>query len=270
MKLTDFLDNVGRPIAYYPSMRKLTGSTTATILLCQFIYWRGKEADQDGWLYKTSEEIETETGLSYNEQKTARRDLVEAGLLQEHYARLDHQMKFRLDINAINAKWGTLQGDIPESDKVTFGNDGLQFSLNSNTETTTETTTNGGLSEKDMEQVNAKVDAIIDAARTAKYQYREKFPPNLVPLVDCYVEVTGQTPSKRVLFDWIGSFGEMYDEGITPEHLRAAYKHATRPDGGFLVSRPGSLTNTASAIKAQGGRKTDEKRGDYTRQLWEG
>ena len=129
---------------------------------------------------------------------------------------------------------------------------------------------NGGLSEKDLEQVNAKVDAIIDAARTAKYQYREKFPPNLVPLVDCYVEATGQTPSKRVLFDWIGSFGEMYDEGITTEHLRAAYKHATRPDGGFLVSRPGSLINTAAAIKAQGGRKTDEKRGDYTRQLWEG
>ena len=70
MKLTDFLSGVGRPVAYYPSLRRITGSTNATIFLCQLIYWKGKEADPNGWLYKESDEIEVETGLSYGEQKT--------------------------------------------------------------------------------------------------------------------------------------------------------------------------------------------------------
>lgn len=129
MKLTDFLQDVGRPVAYYPSLRKITGSTNATILLCQFIYWRGKESDPNGWLYKTAEDIEQETGLSYGEQKTARRDLIAAGLLEEYYARLDHQMRFRLLLEAINEKWGTIETSIPESGKPQFGNDGNTHSL---------------------------------------------------------------------------------------------------------------------------------------------
>lgn len=138
MKLTDFLEGVGRPVAYYPSMRKLTGSTNATILFCQFIYWRGKEADPNGWLEKTSEEIEGETGLSYEEQKTARRQLRDAELLEEHYARLDHQMRYRLNLSKINEKWAELQPQIPESGNPLFGKEASPSSLNSNTETTTE------------------------------------------------------------------------------------------------------------------------------------
>lgn len=141
MKLTDFLQDVGRPVAYFPKLKRITGSTTATILLCQFIYWRGKEADQDGWLYKTSEEIEDETGLTYNEQKTARKVLVEAELLQEHYARLDHQLRFKIDLDKINESWGIEPPKNGESDDSTLGNDESPFSLNSNTETTAENNT---------------------------------------------------------------------------------------------------------------------------------
>ena len=62
MKLSDYLVGVGRPIAYYPGLRKLTGSTNVTIFLCQFVYWTGKGDNEDGWIYKTSDEIEAETG----------------------------------------------------------------------------------------------------------------------------------------------------------------------------------------------------------------
>ena len=143
MKLTDFLQDVGRPVAYFPKLKRITGSTTATILLCQFIYWRGKESDGDGWLYKTSEEIEDETGLTYNEQKTARKALVEAGLVQEHYARLDHQLRFKIDLDKINESWGIEPPKNGESDDSTLGNDASPFSLNSNTENTQESTPQG-------------------------------------------------------------------------------------------------------------------------------
>lgn len=135
MKLTEFLQDVGKPIAYYPSLRRITGSTNATIFLCQLIYWKGKEADPEGWIYKTSEEMEAETGLSYDEQKTARTKLKDAGLIEEHYARLDHQMKYRLKVEAIDAAWGQ---PVPESRNAMFGKAESPFSLNSNTENTTE------------------------------------------------------------------------------------------------------------------------------------
>jgi len=140
MKLTEFLEDIGRPISYYPALRQITGSTNATVLLCQFVYWRGKESDPDGWLYKESSEIEEETGLSYDEQKTARGKLKENGLLEEHYARLDHRMKFRLKLDAINEHWQKREQPIPENGITALAKAESLHSL-IESETTSETTT---------------------------------------------------------------------------------------------------------------------------------
>jgi DNA-binding transcriptional regulator GbsR (MarR family) len=156
MKLSDFLQGTGRPVAYYPGLRKITGSTNATIFLCQFIYWTGKESAGDGWIYKEATEIETETGLSYNEQKTARRNLKEAGILKEQYKRLDHRMYFKVDLDALNQLWRMLQSDVPECDNVTFGNDEIHHSLNES-ENTTETTTESTLNNSDFKFIQNKM-----------------------------------------------------------------------------------------------------------------
>jgi hypothetical protein len=139
MKLTEFIVGVGRPVAYYPKLRIITGSTNATILLCQLLYWIGKER-YTGEIFKTSEEITEETGLSYKEQKTARKNLIDNGLLEERYARLEHQIYYKPLLKAIDEKWRMTQQAIPESPDGTFGNDPSGCSLNSNTETTAEIT----------------------------------------------------------------------------------------------------------------------------------
>jgi hypothetical protein len=136
MKLTEFLQGVGRPVAYYPSLRKLTGSTTATILLCQLFYWTGKEASGDGWIYKSSDELAEETGLSYDEQVTARKNLVERELIEEDYKRLEHKMYFRVCTETINTVW-----EIPETGNAKMGKAESRLSLNGTTENTTENTT---------------------------------------------------------------------------------------------------------------------------------
>lgn len=143
MKLSETLIDIGRPVAYFPRLRRLTGSTTATIFLCQFLYWFGKGADPEGWIYKTSDEIEEETGLSYEEQKTARRNLRRAGLLKERYARIEHTMYFMVDIEALNKQWetyytstepmprsGTSQPLVREHGIAMFANEPLPCSLN--------------------------------------------------------------------------------------------------------------------------------------------
>jgi hypothetical protein len=110
MKLTSAVIDLGRAVAYYPNLKNITGSTTATILLCQFLYWSPKSQGRDGWIWKTSEEIEEETGLTYNEQVTARKILVEKGFIIEQYKRLDHYMRFRVNEEKINEAWEAYTG----------------------------------------------------------------------------------------------------------------------------------------------------------------
>lgn len=113
MKLSEVLLEIGRPIAYYPKLRPVTGSTNATIFFCQFMYWAGKGSDPDGWIYKTSDEITDETGLSYEEQKTARKHLKEKFLMEEKYHRIEHQMYFRPNLKQLDEVWAAHSGTSP-------------------------------------------------------------------------------------------------------------------------------------------------------------
>ena len=151
MKLSDFLSGVGRPVAFYPSLVKALGDRNETIFVCQMAYWRGKGEENDGWIYKESTEIESETYLSYKEQTNVRKGLIEKGMLEEKYARTEHKMYFRVNWDAVNMVWEQFtNGHMPNghmpSSKVASSqrSDGslpTVSSLNSNTETTTEITT---------------------------------------------------------------------------------------------------------------------------------
>jgi hypothetical protein len=160
MKLSDFITDVGRPVSYYPKLRRVTGSTNATVFLCQFMYWTGKEANGDGWIYKTSEEIGDETGLSYKEQTNAREKLRSAGILLERNARLEHQMYFKVDLNALNEKWeATAEQGVPETTNGQLADTPPVSSLNSNTETTAENTSKrvSSLSKEKLRGIEASI-----------------------------------------------------------------------------------------------------------------
>ena len=108
MKPSDTLKILGRSVSYFPKMHKITGSTTASILWGQLFYWSDKGSADDGWIYKSAEELTEETGLSYKEQKNARKILVKLGLLHERYQRLDHKMWFQVDFDALDEAIETL------------------------------------------------------------------------------------------------------------------------------------------------------------------
>lgn len=104
MRLSDFITDVGQPLSYYPSIARLVG-VKECVLLCQFIYWYGKQADPDGWIYKTREDIRDETGMSFREQETARNSLRSKKLLNDKYDRLNHQLFFRVNFETLNELW---------------------------------------------------------------------------------------------------------------------------------------------------------------------
>ncbi|EOD7313686.1 replication protein [Proteus mirabilis] len=101
MRASDLLLDFGRPVAYFPGLVKRLGSVNAVIFFSQIFYWQDK-ADSKLGVYKTSEEIESETGLSYREQLTARKHLVSRGILVETNKRLEHKIYYLIDCEKLD------------------------------------------------------------------------------------------------------------------------------------------------------------------------
>jgi hypothetical protein len=105
MRLTDFLEDLGNPVAYYPKLARITGGVLPNLFLCQMYYWLGKQKDDEGWIYKTQIEIEEETGLTRKEQESARKSLKARGLLKEQFKGCPRRLEFWLDKEALNTCW---------------------------------------------------------------------------------------------------------------------------------------------------------------------
>ena len=90
-----------RPVAFYPDFAAIAGSVTAGVLLSQLFYWKDKESDPDGWIYKTQKNWRDEICLIRPEQETARRKLREAGILQEKLKGNPAKLFYRIDFDAM-------------------------------------------------------------------------------------------------------------------------------------------------------------------------
>jgi len=105
MKLTDLLQDLGPAVAYYPRLCPIMGGVAPTILVCQLLYWDGKQEDPEGWIFKTMEEIRAETGLTRTEQETARKKLKTKGFLEEKFQGLPRRLYYRVNKKALNGAW---------------------------------------------------------------------------------------------------------------------------------------------------------------------
>lgn len=101
MNPSDIIRGFGRPVAYYPELAKHLGGVSSTVLFCQMTYWMDKLTSDLG-VYKSVEEISQETGLSYEEQRTARKKLVRLGVLIETNKRLEHRIYFKVDFQRLD------------------------------------------------------------------------------------------------------------------------------------------------------------------------
>lgn len=99
--------DLGRVVAYYPGLKRMTGTINSAILLCQLIYLCSKSKDS-GWVSKDSDELEEDTGLTYYEQRTARKILTDMNLIEERENRLIHKIAFKVNEDVLNALWEEL------------------------------------------------------------------------------------------------------------------------------------------------------------------
>lgn len=180
-KVSDVISEAGRPVAYYPALTTITGGVTATLFLCQLIYWRGKEADPNGWMYKTQEDWTAELGLSRCEQETARRNLISRGLLEEERRGIPCRLWYRVNLDMLNTLWekhlsttkndSTPQTSLRESSKQECGkvaNKSAGFP-----QTITETTTKNTPENTDHYGMNAKSAFMRDAPSASPTKHEE-------------------------------------------------------------------------------------------------
>jgi hypothetical protein len=109
---------------------------------------------------------------------------------------------------------------------------------------------------------NKTVDAILENERIAQEKLssgaawpgREKMPEPIRELLDTYVKLTGQRPTKGSLMDWLSTGQDWLDLGIIAGDLEKAYKKSKgdeRGFGAFTVGRPGGLTSTANMFAGE-------------------
>ena len=120
-----------RPIAYHPKLVKPLGSPNAVIFVCQLLYWDGKGSTPGGWIYKTQQEWEEETGLTRTHQETVRRNLVDLGILEEKRIGTHGRMHYRLRFAALHKLLVETYGNV----RIGFDDDHLDEGETVNAET---------------------------------------------------------------------------------------------------------------------------------------
>lgn len=95
IKLIEALND--KPIAFNPIYVKIGCGINGALMLSQLVYWTSRTRNQDGWIYKTHEEWEQETGLTRREQDTARKTLKSLGFLTEKKAGVPCKLHFRVE-----------------------------------------------------------------------------------------------------------------------------------------------------------------------------
>nr|WP_236115415.1 hypothetical protein [Citrobacter portucalensis] len=95
-----------RPIAYNPAFAKLKSGKVksgpvAAVFLSQLVYWHNRM--DGGWMYKTQADIASETALTRDEQETARKRLVQLGVLEEARRGVPTTMHYRINAERLEA-----------------------------------------------------------------------------------------------------------------------------------------------------------------------
>lgn len=98
-----------RPVAFQRSFVRIGTGITGALMLSQLVYWTMRTAD--GWIYKTQDEWEDETGLTRYEQEGARKKLRSLGVLLEQKKGVPAKLFYKIDIPVLYQLLGVTSKD---------------------------------------------------------------------------------------------------------------------------------------------------------------
>lgn len=216
---------------------------------------------ETGIVYDWKDQAEADDmGINVRTLRKWRRELGDGGYITCNQEQYGQQIVIHNWVNPrnysgeiLNKKQGDMES-VPKSDTQGYIQGDTQGSINHVTPTYNSRVINH---DSLTESANKKVDAILEQERKHQekklegksWPHREKFPEAIRELLDVYVRVTGQHPTKDRVLDWLSEGQDWLDLGILPIDIEKAYQKSRGDEkgfGGFTVGRPGSLTNTAN------------------------
>lgn len=109
-----FQEVLKRPIAYHGILARMLKSPTAAIMLSQGIYWQGKAEERgEYYFYVTGEQWYKQTGLTLENQMTARKLMSKKGIWLEVRKGVPARMFYRIDIAEL---WSQLERFVETED----------------------------------------------------------------------------------------------------------------------------------------------------------
>lgn len=93
----DLLDLLDRPISFHRCFVDLSGSINGALMLSQAVYWTRRTSNEDGSFYKSRDEWREETGLTHEQQESARKALRKTAFWKERHDRMAHKVFYRID-----------------------------------------------------------------------------------------------------------------------------------------------------------------------------
>lgn len=92
-----------RPVAYWPVLARRVGGVQEAIMLSQLLYWNGVQTvkERGGWLYKSVDDMTMETGLSKEQQQTARAKLAALGVIEIQLKGVPRCWRYRVDMGRL-------------------------------------------------------------------------------------------------------------------------------------------------------------------------
>lgn len=98
-------ENIGSFVIHHPRFGKFLGSQNAALILELLLGWDGQQWDKSGWIYKTAEQMEIETGLTEKQQSLAIKKLLALKVIEKKLRKVPARNHFRIDKRYLQELW---------------------------------------------------------------------------------------------------------------------------------------------------------------------
>lgn len=230
----------------------LNGDYTTAALLSQLVYWSDKCKSEDGWIYKTHEEMESEIGLSQYKITRATDVLVNLGVLERQVKKIGSA-----PVSHYRVKFSELLNRLFER-----GEDEIcEYSQNLPPPPPPPTQDEGGERRLTAEAYKERVAGAMqrNAERNSRLRgqinkqgienYILKVPEYMRDLAHVFCDKFGRPPTKKEDSYWRSNWSVQYEIGLTPEDIGDAFEEMYKR--GLTIKSPQSLNAIAEELKRE-------------------
>jgi len=116
-----FIDELGagnKTVVSAQLVSALNGNGNAAIYLSQLLWWGKRKADEDGWFFRTREQMQDRCGLGKQAQRTAEKTLITLDIIETDRRGMPAKKHYRLDYEAIISLLSDAQPDTTPTRKA--------------------------------------------------------------------------------------------------------------------------------------------------------